>query len=80
MESHPEVADYAERAAGLVLHAARAYVERGYGRLMVAFGCTGGRHRSVYQAEVLRRTLEREGFRVEVRHTDIHSKPADGQP
>lgn len=80
MESHSEVEDYAERAAGLVLLAARVYRERGYGRLMVAFGCTGGRHRSVYQAELLRRTLEREGFRVEVRHADIHAKPADGQP
>ncbi len=80
MESHPEVAVYAERAAGLVLQSARAYAERGYERLMVAFGCTGGRHRSVYQAEVLRRTLERDGFRVEVRHTDIHANPADEQP
>lgn len=78
MESHPEVGRFAESAAALVLHAARVYTEREYGSLWVAFGCTGGRHRSVYQAELLRAALEQAGFRVETRHVDIESRPEDG--
>ena len=75
MERHPEVAEFAQGAAGMVLQAARAYAERDYSNLMVAFGCTGGRHRSVYQAERLRSTLEQAGFRVKTRHVDIESSP-----
>ena len=38
--------------------------------LIVAVGCTGGRHRSVYVAERLGSLLETDGSRVEVQHRD----------
>lgn len=76
MESHREVATFAESAAGMALDAARIYAEREYTSLMVAFGCTGGRHRSVYQAERLRARLEAEGFTVKTKHLDINRRPA----
>ena len=68
MASHPETAEYLEHCAGLVLASARVYAQRGYERLMTAFGCTGGKHRSVYMAEQLCARLTREGFRVELTH------------
>ncbi|MCZ6729154.1 MAG: hypothetical protein O7C61_05550 [SAR324 cluster bacterium] len=80
MQRHSEVAEFAHHAAWLVMHAVRNYSERGYGRLMVAFGCTGGRHRSVYQAELLAGRLEQEGFRVVLRHRDIDNSPAPAPP
>jgi UPF0042 nucleotide-binding protein len=69
------VAAFAKSAAGMLLDAARVYGEREYTSLMVAFGCTGGRHRSVYQAEHLRARLEAEGFRVKTKHLDIDRRP-----
>jgi UPF0042 nucleotide-binding protein len=37
----------------------------------VAFGCHGGRHRSVAVAEMLKRELEAEGHGVTVHHRDL---------
>jgi len=71
MEAQPEVQAFAERATALVLQMARAYRERGLERLMVAFGCTGGRHRSVYQGERLAAILKAEGFPVVLVHRDV---------
>jgi RNase adaptor protein for sRNA GlmZ degradation len=38
----------------------------------VAFGCTGGRHRSVAAAYLIARRLRRRGHTVNIRHLDIH--------
>ena len=78
-EARPEVAAFAQHAAELVLYAARSYLTLGRERLMVAFGCTGGRHRSVYLAERLKEALEREGFPVVLLHRDVHRAGAPGQ-
>lgn len=71
MEAHREVGEFAGHAADLVLAAARTYRELGRTRLMASFGCTGGRHRSVYQAERLADALREAGFAVELAHLDI---------
>ena len=48
------------------------YVEEGKSYLTVAIGCTGGRHRSVYLAEALKRELTGiEGVQARVRHRDL---------
>ena len=80
MEGHPEVARFAGSAADLVLQSARVYTEREYASLMVAFGCTGGRHRSVYLAELLRTALEAQGYRVRTRHVELGRRPGDVKP
>lgn len=77
MESHPEVAMFALHAAALVLASARAYREMGRERLMVSFGCTGGRHRSVYQAEQLAAALRDEGFQVVLTHLDANRQTGE---
>jgi UPF0042 nucleotide-binding protein len=71
----PEAQEFARAAAGMVLGAARSYRDQEKPTLHAGFGCTGGRHRSVWQAERLREALEREGFTVTVQHLDIHRPP-----
>ncbi|MBQ4428363.1 MAG: RNase adapter RapZ [Clostridia bacterium] len=46
------------------------FIEQGKRRLMIAFGCTGGRHRSVAMAEALHDRLSRD-YPVLVEHRDL---------
>jgi RNase adapter protein RapZ len=48
-----------------------AYVREGKSYLSVAFGCTGGRHRSVAIAEELARRLRARGYELVVHHRDL---------
>lgn len=53
------------------------YVAEGKAHLVVAVGCTGGRHRSVAIAEHLARHFsERSDYFVEVQHRDVERAPA----
>ena len=56
-ERHEETERYLSFVRGLLGEAVKSYLEKGYTRLMVNFGCTGGRHRSVYCAERTARYL-----------------------
>jgi len=48
------------------------YVQEGKSYLTIAIGCTGGRHRSVYVAEVLKRELsDLKGVSAKVVHRDL---------
>jgi RNase adapter protein RapZ len=55
------------------------YVAEGKAHLVVAIGCTGGRHRSVAIAEHLAAAFrDRDEFFVEVQHRDVDKVPARG--
>jgi RNase adapter protein RapZ len=47
------------------------YIREGKSYLTVAIGCTGGRHRSVALAEVIRRNLKRRNYSAKIAHRDI---------
>jgi UPF0042 nucleotide-binding protein len=47
------------------------YVDEGKSYLTVAFGCTGGQHRSVFIAEEMKKRLEAAGHRVKTIHRDM---------
>jgi UPF0042 nucleotide-binding protein len=52
------------------------YIREGKSYLTIAFGCTGGRHRSVMMAEALGRALSRRGFTAKVVHRDAEKSVA----
>lgn len=58
LENEKAVHEFFKSAEGLVSQAVENYLERGFNRLMISFGCTGGQHRSVYFAERMKRSLQ----------------------
>jgi UPF0042 nucleotide-binding protein len=50
------------------------FEREGKSYLTVAFGCTGGRHRSVVLANLLGKFLKTKGFQANVSHRDIRRK------
>ncbi len=63
---------YLAGVEALVDASVEAYQQRGFQSLMVAFGCTGGQHRSVYLAEQLARHLStKNGVEIAVRHIEL---------
>ncbi len=51
LEERGEVFEFVDSAVKLVKPSVETYIRRGFNKLQVGFGCTGGRHRSVYCAE-----------------------------
>ena len=54
------------RGSNLLPH----YIHEGKSYLTIAFGCTGGQHRSVMIAEDVTKRLKKAGYRVKVVHRD----------
>lgn len=71
LEAAPEVESFWQHARALVDAHVESFLARGFTRLSVAFGCTGGQHRSVYFAERMARHLEgRDGVGVRLEHVN----------
>jgi len=76
LEKEPAVERFMHHIYALVDDAVENYQRRNFTDLMVAFGCTGGQHRSVYCSGLLAKHL-REKFsnvNVEVRHRELEKK------
>jgi UPF0042 nucleotide-binding protein len=70
--SAPEMRGFLPRLESLLDFLLPAYATEGKSHLVVGFGCTGGRHRSVAMAEAMaRRYRGRAEFEVAVSHRDI---------
>jgi UPF0042 nucleotide-binding protein len=57
-----------------------AYRDEGKSHLTVAFGCTGGKHRSVAMAEMLATHLAESGWQVSKRHREVEQRRAPVPP
>jgi len=75
IRKHAETQEFLRRVSDLLLYLIPQYVREGKSYLTIAFGCTGGHHRSVMIADEVRRILARAGYKVKVTHRDLN-KPA----
>lgn len=77
IEGDPAFADVFARIRDLLLVLLPRYQAQGKPYVHVAFGCTGGRHRSVFTAERMAQCLREAGFSPTLRHRNLGSRPAD---
>ena len=75
--SDPAWADSMDRIESLLTEWIPRYWAAGKNYLTVAFGCTGGRHRSVTAAVEMAERLRAAGFSPNIRHRDLASAPND---
>ncbi len=71
LRKFPQTAEFLKRMKGLLAYLIPHYIREGKSYLTIAFGCTGGRHRSVMFAEALQKMLARRGFAAKVVHRDV---------
>jgi UPF0042 nucleotide-binding protein len=69
--SQPITAEFLAEIESLLAMLLPAYVSEGKSYLTVAFGCTGGRHRSVAIAEAVAAALRARGVDLRVTHRDV---------
>ena len=71
VRSFPQTREFLDKATEMLKFLLPHYVAEGKSYLTVAFGCTGGQHRSVFIAEEMKKRLESEGRRVRTVHRDM---------
>jgi UPF0042 nucleotide-binding protein len=71
IESFPQTGQFLRRMRGLLTYLIPHYIDEGKSYLTIAFGCTGGKHRSVMMAEWLEKALAKKGYATRVVHRDI---------
>lgn len=71
LRSFPQTAEFLRRIESLLTYLIPHYIQEGKSYLTVAFGCTGGRHRSVMLAEAVGKALHKRGYDAKVVHRDV---------
>jgi UPF0042 nucleotide-binding protein len=76
IRSFPQTNEFLRRIESLLGYLIPHYIREGKSYLTIALGCTGGRHRSVALAEVIRRSLKKRGYTAKVVHRDLDKTPS----
>ena len=71
IRSFPQTTEFIKRISDLLVYLLPHYIREGKSYLTIAFGCTGGQHRSVMMADQIRKNLAGAGFKAKVSHRDI---------
>lgn len=69
-----ESSEFEKRVFSFADFAIPLYIKEGKSQLVISFGCTGGKHRSVTFAEALCRHLKENGYNASVLHRDISKR------
>jgi UPF0042 nucleotide-binding protein len=67
----PQTKEFLKRINELLIYLLPHYIHEGKSYLTIAFGCTGGQHRSVMMAEDIGKHLKSAGYDVKVVHRDM---------
>lgn len=70
IRSFPQTTEFVQRISELLIYLLPHYIHEGKSYLTIAFGCTGGQHRSVMIAEDVAKRLRSASYRVKVAHRD----------
>jgi len=71
VRSFPQTEEFLAKVTELMLYLLPHYVQEGKSYLTVAFGCTGGQHRSVMMVEEMSRRLKKAGYQIKAVHRDM---------
>ncbi|WP_281973489.1 RNase adapter RapZ [Ruegeria faecimaris] len=80
IQTDANYAPFFERVVDLLTLLLPAYRAEGKAYLSVAFGCTGGQHRSVAMAEAVARALAEGGQQVAIRHREMERRSLNVRP
>jgi hypothetical protein len=79
LEQQTKMPEFLNSVYNLVDIAVEDYMQRGFGSLMINFGCTGGRHRSIYAADAVARHIRNKfGVKIELNHIEQNIKETKG--
>ena len=67
-----QTAEFLEKLEDLIAFLLPNYREEGKSTLIIAVGCTGGRHRSVAMTHALAEDIRNLGYRVRENHRDMN--------
>src|SRR5271163_4560072 len=67
----PQTQEFLDKTTDMLKFLLPHYIKEGKSYLTVAFGCTGGQHRSVFIAEEMKKRLAEEGYSVKTAHRDM---------
>jgi UPF0042 nucleotide-binding protein len=70
IRSFPQTREFIQRISELLIYLVPHYIREGKSYLTIAFGCTGGKHRSVMIAEEVKKRLSKAGYNIKVVHRD----------
>ncbi|HZO54780.1 MAG TPA: RNase adapter RapZ [Bryobacteraceae bacterium] len=70
IRSFPQTQEFVSRISEMLIYLLPHYIREGKSYLTIAFGCTGGQHRSVFIADEIGKRLKKAGFHVRTTHRD----------
>ena len=74
VQQDPRFEAFSNQVLDLVVSLLPAFLDEGKTYLSVAFGCTGGKHRSVALTEWLAKSLANKGWQVSKRHRELERR------
>lgn len=80
VKADPDFEQFLQNVLSLMELTAPLFKKSGKSHLSIAFGCTGGQHRSVAMTEIVTDALAEKGLQVSKRHRELERREGDSAP